>query len=45
MAWYPVDTEEIYLEALADITSGRREACPDGCGGSMPDIEPRVEDP
>lgn len=38
--WYPVDTEEIFGEALADITSGRREACPDGCGGSLP--EPRT---
>ena len=39
VAWYPVDTEEIYLEALDDITSGKRKACPDGCGGSLPDIE------
>ena len=42
VAWIPTDTrEDFYEPALADITSGRIKACPDGCGGSMPDIEDR----
>ena len=40
VAWIPTDTRiDFYEPALSDITTGRRQACPDGCGGSMPDIE------
>jgi basic membrane lipoprotein Med (substrate-binding protein (PBP1-ABC) superfamily) len=43
-AGYPSDTIDFYNEAREGLRSGQIKACPDGCGGSLPEFEPQTGD-